>query len=74
MHTELLTSSSAVALSGAVPTITVATVTTPAAGIFGWIGMTTTATVAVSPLAVIAVAGLAVYGGIKAYRHLQANS
>jgi len=46
-------------------TITVATITTPAAGILGAIGFTTTTTIALPVAGVVAVAGLIGYGLYK---------
>ena len=50
--------------------ITVATVTSSAPGLLGAIGLTTTTTVALPVAGVVAVAGLATYGVIKALQWL----
>ncbi|MBK1642530.1 hypothetical protein CKO12_11700 [Chromatium okenii] len=85
--TPQLIVAAATAVSSILPgTLTIATVpvtvstVVPATGLAGWLGFTTTATtivaapITVFPTAIVAVAGLLVYGGIKAYRHLQASS
>lgn len=57
-----ITSAAAATGSG---TITVATVTSPAAGILGVVGFTTTTTVALPVAGVVAVAGLVGFGLYK---------
>ena len=71
------------AASTALGSITIATVpvavttTVPAAGFWGWLGYTTTATtVAAAPVtvpiaAVVGVGALLTYGGYKAYKYLK---
>lgn len=53
------------AASAGTGSITVATITAPAPGILGAIGLTTTTTVALPVAGVVAVAGLAGYGVYK---------
>lgn len=56
---------------GAGGTVTVATITSPAAGLLGVIGLTTTTTVALPLTAIVAVSGAVGYGIYKGVKYAQ---
>lgn len=63
------------AIAGVLPgSVTVATLTAPAPGIAGWLGVTATSTVAIPLAAPVIIGGGLAVGGFCAYKHLKSKS